>query len=291
MLPAMSSASKVVITAALTGVAATRKQCPAIPYTPVEIAEEALRAYEAGAAIVHIHGREDDGSASFRPELFSQIAEEVRSRCPVLLNWSTGAVGLSMEERVAPVRAVPPDMAALNMGSMNYAKYSPKTKQFYFDFVFQNPFVDITKCLEVLNEHGVRPELECFDTGHVQNARPLIDQGLLCPPYQFSLILGVLGGAPATTEQLVQMRRTLPDGASWQLIGIGTIQWKMVAAALSMGGNIRVGLEDNLYLGPGVMASSNGELVEKAVRMARDVGLEPATVEEARKILGLRETA
>ncbi|MFP6639301.1 MAG: 3-keto-5-aminohexanoate cleavage protein, partial [Myxococcota bacterium] len=199
----MSCSDKVVITAALTGVAATRKQCPAIPYTPVEIAEEALRAYDAGAAIVHIHGREEDGAASFRPEIFEQIAAEVRSRCPVLLNWSTGAVGLSMEERTAPVRHVPPDMAALNMGSMNYAKYSPKTKQFYFDFVFENPFGEITKCLEALNANGVRPELECFDTGHIGNAVPLVDQGLLRPPLQFSLILGVLGGAQATTDQLL----------------------------------------------------------------------------------------
>ena len=277
----------VVVTAALTGAATTRQHCPAIPYTPVEIAEEACRAAEAGAAIVHIHGREDDGRPSFRPEVFVEIRDRIRERSDVLLNWSTGAIGLSIEERTAPVRGCPPEMAALNMGSMNYAIYSSRTKSFPFEAVFQNSFPDIIACLEVLAGHGVQPEMECFDLGHIGNAAPLIDLGLLREPLQFSLILGVLGGIPARIENLVSMAGAVPDGAHWQVIGIGEAQWPLVGAALAMGGHVRVGLEDNFYLSDGAMANSNADLVEKAVRMARDVGREPAGVADTAGRLGI----
>ncbi|MBI4618270.1 MAG: 3-keto-5-aminohexanoate cleavage protein [Planctomycetes bacterium] len=283
----MSPAKKIVVTAALTGVAANRKQCPHLPYTPAEIAAEAKRAHDAGAAIVHIHGREDDGRPSFRPELFAEIRDRIRADGPVLLNFSTGAIGLSMDERTAHIRRAPPEMAALNMGSMNYAIYSEKAKKFHFEAVFHNSFPEIVQCVTALAESGVRPELECFDLGHIGNTRPLVDLGLLKDPLQFSLILGVLGGIPASTRNLVTMQASLPPRAIWQVIGIGDEQWPLVAAALSMGGNVRVGMEDNFYLSAGIMARSNGDLVEKAVRMARDVGLEPASAPEAREMLGL----
>lgn len=279
--------NRVIVTAALTGAATTRKHCPHLPYTPVEIAEEARRAAEAGASIVHVHAREDDGRPSFRPELFAAIAREIRARSDVLLNWSTGAIGLSIEERTAHVPVAPPDMAALNMGSMNYAIYSPRTKSFPFEAVFHNSFPEIVACLEVLDAQAVRPELECFDIGHVGNTEPLRDMGLLRPPLQFSLILGVLGGIPASTRNLVAMVENLPPDSRWQVIGIGREQWRLVAAALSMGGNVRVGLEDNFYHPSGEMARSNGDLVAQAVRMARDVGLEPADPGEARRMLAL----
>ncbi len=284
----MGVEDRVVITAALTGVAANRAQCPAIPYTPAEIAEEARRAYEAGAAVVHIHAREDDGGPSFRKERYAEIQAECRARAPgLLLNFSTGAIGIPMEERVAHIRHLRPEIGALNMGSMNYAKFSSKRKEFVFDFVFQNPFRDIVYLLEQMRAGGVRPELECFDLGHIGNTAPLVEMGLLAPPLQFSLILGVLGGAPPTTRNLVAMVENLPPGAIWEAIGISHVQWRLLAAALTMGGNIRVGLEDNFYLPSGEMARSNGDLVAAAARLARDLGREPAQGAEAREVLRL----
>ena len=281
----MSSA--VVITAALTGVLATREQCPAIPYTPVEIAEEARRAAEAGAAVVHIHARTPEGGPDWSVDTFREIQSEVRARTDVIVNFSTGSVGMPAEERVAHIRELKPDIGALNMGSMNYAIYSSRKKAFYHDHVFANPFRDIQFFLEAMNEAGVRPELECFDTGHIANTAPLLDLGTLRPPLQFSLIMGVLGGIPGTARHLQNQVDTLPDGAYWQVIGIGLNQWALAASALAMGGNVRVGLEDNFYVEEGKMAGSNGDLVEKAVRLARYVGRPVATVAEARKILCL----
>ena len=280
----------VVITAALTGVLATREQCPAIPYTPREIADEAQRAADAGAAIVHIHARSPEGGPDWSVETFREIQSEVRARTDVIINFSTGAVGIPAEERIAHIRELRPDIGALNMGSMNYAIYSSKKKAFYHDHVFANPFRDIQFFLEAMNEAGVRPELECFDTGHIANTAPLIDMGVLRPPYQFSLIMGVLGGVPGTPRHLQNQVDTLPRDSMWQVIGIGLNQWALAAAALAMGGNVRVGLEDNFYLEEGRMAQSNGELVAKAARLAADVGRPVASVAEARKILSLERS-
>jgi uncharacterized protein (DUF849 family) len=279
--------TKTIVTAALTGVLATRDQCPAIPYTPKEIAEEALRAADAGAAIVHIHARTPDGGPDWRLETFAEIFAEVRARTDVIINFSTGAVGIPPEERVAHVRDLRPEIAALNMGSMNYAIYSEKRKAFHHDHVFANPFKDIQFFLEAMNAAGVRPEMECFDAGHIGNTRPLIDMGVLKPPFQFSLIMGVLGGIPGTTRHLVDQVDSLPPGSHWQVIGISLNQWPLVAAAITMAGNVRVGLEDNFYLEEGKMAKSNGDLVEKAARLCRDLGREAASVQEARAQLDL----
>jgi uncharacterized protein (DUF849 family) len=279
---------KTIVTAALTGVLTTREQSPAIPYTPAEIGEEARRSVEAGASIVHIHARQNDGRPAYDVETYAQIDAEVRQRCPnVIINYSTGAIGIDRETRIQQITALKPDMAALNMGSMNYAIYSRKQKKFYHDHVFANPFKDIQYFLEAMNAAGTRPEMECFDSGHINNAQPLIDLGILQPPYQFSLIMGVLGGIPASTKNLVQQVDHLPDGAHWQVISIGGKQWPLVAAAVSMNGNVRVGLEDNLYLPNGDLAQSNGELVGKAAELVRLVGGEVATIAEARTILQL----
>lgn len=285
----MGLQDKVVITAALTGVLADRAQCPSIPYTPQEIADEALRAYNAGASVVHIHGREYDGSPSLRVEIFREILEEIRKRCPIIINFSTGAIGVAKETRIAHVKELKPEIAALNMGTMNYAKYSPKRKNFVFSLVFQNPFDEIVFFLDTMNKSGVKPECECFDLGHLESTFPLMDMGLL-QNFQVSLIMGVVGGVAATARNLAHLASLVPSGVAWQVIGISEEQWLLVAAALALGGNIRVGLEDNFYLSPGVMAQGNGPLVEKGVRMARDIGREPATVEEARVILRLGET-
>lgn len=284
----MELADKVVISAALTGVAANREQCKWIPYTPEEIADEALRAYNAGAAIVHIHGREYDGTPSWRVEIFREVMQEVRKRCPIIINFSTGAVGVDRDTRIGHIRELRPEIAALNMGTMNYAKYSSKRKNFVFSLVFQNPFDDIMFFLDTMNRSGVKPECECFDLGHVESILPLMDMGLL-RNFQLSLVMGVVGGMGATARNLTHVSSVVPAGVAWQVIGISQEQWLLVSTALALGGNIRVGLEDNFYLAPGKMAEGNGPLVEKAARMARDIGREPATVEEARAILGLRE--
>jgi uncharacterized protein (DUF849 family) len=190
-------ARKVIVTCALTGVAATRKQCPAIPYTPAEIGEEARRAYEAGASVVHIHAREDDGSPSHRVEVYGEIMKEVRKRSPVLINFSTGAVEVPKEERVRHITELRPEIGALNMGSMNYAKYNSTKKGFVFNWVFENSFDTIQFFLDAMVKSGVKPELECFDMGHCYNIRPFLDMGLVKGPLQFSFIMGVLGGVPA----------------------------------------------------------------------------------------------
>jgi uncharacterized protein (DUF849 family) len=278
---------KVIVSAALTGVLATRDQCPAIPYTPKEIGEEAKRAADAGAAIVHIHARTPQGGPDWSVETFAEIFDEVRARTDAIINFSTGGVGIPAEERIAHIRDLRPEMAALNMGSMNYAIYSEKKKAFYHDHVFANPFSDIQLFLETMKTAGVRPEMECFDAGHIGNTRPLIDMGVLDAPYQFSLIMGVLGGIPGTTRHLVDQVDSLPQGSHWQVIGIGLNQWPLVAAAIAMDGNVRVGLEDNFYVEQGKMAKSNGDLVEKATRLARDLGREVASIAEARVQLSL----
>lgn len=279
---------KTIITAALTGVLATREQCPAIPYTAAEIAREARRSLDAGASIVHIHARQDDGKPAFDVESYRRIDEAVRELCPeAIINYSTGAIGVDRQTRIAPISALSPHMAALNMGSMNYAMYSREKKRFYHDHIFENRFEDIRFYLQAMNAAGTRPEMECFDLGHINNAEPLRDMGLVPEPACYSLVMGVLGGIPATTRNLLHMVESLPRGAHWQVIGIGRVQWPLVAAAIGLEGHVRVGLEDNFYLRPGEMAQSNGELVAKAARLIEDLGAQVASPQEARGMLGL----
>jgi 3-keto-5-aminohexanoate cleavage enzyme len=276
------------ITCALSGVVANRSQCPAIPYRPEDYAAEAKRAWEAGAAAVHIHARSPDGAPSHEVADYRAIRDAVVDACPIIINFSTGAIGIPTEKKVAPIRELRPAVGALNMGSMNYAKYHPARKDFVFEYVFANPFSEITRILRAMNEAATRPELECFDVGHVGNAFPLVDMGLLAPPFQFSMILGVLGGAPPTMANLLAMVEQAPPRSDWEVIGIGRDQWRLLAAACAMGGNVRVGLEDNFYLPDGAMARSNGDLVERAARMVRDQGRQLATVEQCRERLALR---
>jgi 3-keto-5-aminohexanoate cleavage enzyme len=275
------------ITCALSGVVANRDQCPAIPYAPEDYAAEAKRAYEAGAAVVHIHARTPEGLPSYEIQDYRNIYDAVTAACPIIINFSTGAINITTQQKIGHIQAVKPAIGALNMGSMNYAKYHSEKKRFVFEFVFPNPFSEIIEIVQAMNEVRTKPELECFDLGHVGNSYPLIDMGILQPPYQYSLILGVLGGIPPTVPNLVRMVELLPAASDWEVIGISLDQWRLLAAAIGLGGNIRVGLEDNFYVSPGIMAKSNGELVEKAARMVRDQGREPATVEECRARLKL----
>ena len=283
----MALEDKVIITCALSGVLANRDQCPHIPYTPVEIADEAKRAWDAGATVVHIHGRTDDGAPSWELETFRHIKDEIRKRCPIILNFSTGTMDDDISMQAAIIRELKPEIAALNMGTMNYAKYSAKRKQFVFDMVFPNTFGKIEQFLDVMNEAGVKPELECFDAGHTNSVWPLYDMGKLKKPTQYSFIMGVLGGLPTSIEALQLQKQTIPPGSTWEVIGIGREQWRFVASALVLGGNIRVGLEDNFYLPSGTMASSNGQLVEQAAQLVALTGRQVANVDDARALLSL----
>jgi uncharacterized protein (DUF849 family) len=289
----MALEDPVVITCAISGALASRDQCPAIPYTPAEYAAEARRIVEEGGVQIHIHARSADGAPSYAPGDFVAIADAIKTEIgdAALINFSTGAVGASVEQRVAYLAAARPDVAALNMGSLNYAKYSRSRKGFAFVFVFANPFSEITELLGAMRELGIRPEAECFDLGHVASMVPLLDMGLLEPPVSANLVMGVLGGVPASASNLLAMTDNLPADrarpAHWSVIGIGRGQWSMVAAALGMGGSIRVGLEDNFYLPSGEMARSNGELVAQGRALAQASGRGVATVGQARSLLGL----
>jgi 3-keto-5-aminohexanoate cleavage enzyme len=285
----MSLEDPVVITCAVSGALAGREQCPAIPYTPAEYAAEARRIADEGGVMVHIHARRPDGTPSHAVDDYRAITEAIRAEVgdALIVNYSTGAVGVPVADRVAYVRALRPEVAALNMGSMNYAKYSPRRRAFVFQAVFANPFDEIVALLEAMTEAGVRPEHECFDLGHVGSLAPLIDMGVLAPPLHVSFVMGVVGGVPATARNVAAMADNLPAGAHWGVIGISRAQWPMLAAALSQGGSIRVGLEDNFHLPDGTMARSNGDLVAKARQMTLDAGRRPATVAEARTMLGL----
>jgi 3-keto-5-aminohexanoate cleavage enzyme len=283
----------VVISCSISGVIANRDQCPAIPYTPEEYAAEARRAVDEGASQIHIHARAPDGTPSYEVEDFRAITDAILAEVgDVIVNYSTGAIGIPIEKRIEYLRALRPDVAALNMSSMNYAKYSSRRKDFVFKAVFENSFDTIIEFLTAMKELGIKPEHECFDAGHVANLDPLIDMGLLeRTPLQISLVMGVNGGIRPTPRNVGFMADQIPGGAEgenqWQVIGISRDQWKLLGASLVLGGNVRAGVEDNLYLPNGEMARSNGELIAKARQMAEDVGRRAATVAEARELLGV----
>ena len=278
---------RVIVTAALTGAITTREHCPAIPYTPDEIAEEARRAEEAGAAVVHIHARTDDGEPTEDPERFRAIHDAVRERSEVVVNLATGSDKRSTETRRRYIREVEPEIAALSIGSVNSAKYSSRREEFVYETVFENPFGEVRELLGAMADAGVKPEIECFNLGHLSNAVPLLESGELPEPLHASLIMGGPAGLPATAGNLVHLVRQLPDSATWQVIGVGRDQWPMVATAAAMGGNVRVGLEDNFYTSDGEMAESNADLVAEAIELAERVGREPASPAEARELLSL----
>jgi 3-keto-5-aminohexanoate cleavage enzyme len=286
----MSLDDPVIITCAISGAIAGREQCPSIPYTPEEYAAEARRIVDEGGAMIHIHARRPDGTPSYEVEDFRAITDAIRAELgadDVIINYSTGAIGVPLAKRIAYLRELRPDVAALNMGSMNYAKYSQSRKAFVFSTVFANPFEEIVELLVAMNELGIRPEHECFDVGHVGSLAPLVDMGVLHAPLHVDCVMGITGGIPPTPRNLAAMVDNVPAGAHWGVIGISRPQWMLVATALTLGGSVRVGLEDNYYLPDGTMARSNGELVARARRMTEDAGRRPATVAQAREMLGV----
>ena len=239
---------------------------------------------------VHIHARKPDGTPSYEIEDFRAITEAIRAEVDdVIINYSTGAIGVPIEKRIEYLRELRPDVAALNMGSMNYAKYSRRRKDFVFKAVFENSFDTIIEFVTAMNELGIRPEHECFDSGHVANLDPLLDMGLLSAPLQVSCVMGVTGGIRPTPKNLAHMAEQVPDGdgSNWGVIGISRGQWALIAAAAALGGNVRAGLEDNFYLPDGEMARSNGDLIAKAREIVENAGRRAATVAEARELHGV----
>jgi 3-keto-5-aminohexanoate cleavage enzyme len=276
-----------ILTCSISGAVAGRDQCPAIPYTPEEYAAEARRAVDEGASMIHIHARTPAGVPSFEVEDFRAITEAIKGAVDdVIVNYSTGAVGVPVEKRIAYLRELRPDVAALNMGSMNYAKYSPRRKEFVFKLVFENSFDTLVEFVTAMTEIGIRPEHECFDSGHVASLDPLIDMGLLSEPLQVSCVMGVTGGIRPSPRNLAHMAEQVPElRHNWGVIGVSRGQWALIAAAAALGGNVRAGLEDNFYLPDGEMARSNGDLIAKAREIVENAGRRVASVAEARRLL------
>ncbi len=265
------------ITAALVGAEVMREQTPYVPYTPEEIAEEARRCREAGAIMAHVHGRREDGTPTQDRATFQQILEKIRERSDILVQFSTGgAVGMDVEERIEALD-LKPDMATLTTGTVNFG-----------DDVFWNDMATIRTIAQRLQTHAIRPEVEIFDTGMVDTALRLRKEGLLDPDaLHFDFVLGVPGAMGARIENLEFLVSMLPEGCTWSVAGVGRHELPMAYAAIDMGGHVRVGLEDNIYVSKGVLAKSNAELVEKVVEYAQKVGRPLATIEQAKTLLNI----
>lgn len=273
---------KLFITAAVTGSGPTRKNNPNLPYTPVEIANEIVRSFEAGASISHVHVRDPKtGAPSFELEYFREIRDRVRSKCDILLNFTTSAANLTGEkviERRLGTTTLGPELCTLDIASMNYQNR-----------VFINPPDWGPYGAKVARERGVKPELECFDAGHVLLANRLVEQDLVAPPYLYQICLGVAGGMEASCKNFMFMKEIIPQkDVVWTTLGIGREEFPMAVMSILNGGHVRVGFEDNVYLSRGVLAKSNAELVEKAVRLARELGRDIARPEEVRKMLHIK---
>lgn len=267
---------KLIITAALVGAELTRSDTPYLPLKPKEIAEEAKRACDAGASVLHLHARDGEGRPTQDRETYREIIERVREACDAVIQVSTGgAVGMSEEERLQPV-SLGPEMATLTTGTVNFGTE-----------VFSNPRDLTVRFAEAMRKHGVKPEIEVFDAGMVANALWLAGKGLVDVPLHFDFVLGVPGGLPASVKNLLFLSELIPPGSTWTVAGIGSRQLAMAAAAVIMGGHARVGLEDNIFYRKGVKSQGNAPLVERVVRIARELEREVARPIEARAILGI----
>ncbi|MFC1474718.1 3-keto-5-aminohexanoate cleavage protein [bacterium] len=275
---------KVIITVAPTGSVTSRDDTPHLPITPDEVAEETLRSYNAGASVVHLHARDpESGKPVNDTAVYKAYLERIRDKCDIVTQITTGGgavtMGLSPEERIQSVQELKPEMASLNAGSMNFGRK-----------LFPNPPDVIELYAQKMKEWNVVPEFEVYDVGMINNVKHLILRaGIMETPLQFSLVMGILGGIPATMKNLLFMSEALPEGCTWQTIGIGRHQIPLGAAGVLAGGNVRVGMEDNVFLSKGVLAKSNAEFVEKMVRIIKEIGLDIASPAEARKMLNIKK--
>jgi uncharacterized protein (DUF849 family) len=306
-----SGSRKVIVSCAVTGAVHVPSQSPYLPITPEQIAENALGAAEAGAAILHLHARNpENGRPTPDPEMYMKFLPAIKAGTNAVINITTGGgQGMSLDQRLAAALRAKPEMCSLNMGSMNFGRFgiANRITEFKFDweaddleasrdYIFRNTYKDIEYILKTLGEgHGVRFEYECYDVGHLYNLAYFVDAGLVKPPFFVQTIFGILGGIGTDPEDLMQMKRTADrlfgDSYRWSVLGAGRHQLPMVTMGAIMGGNVRVGLEDNIYLGKGELAKSNGELVAKIVRILKELSLEIATPDEAREILNLKGAA
>lgn len=270
---------ELLITAAVNGAETHRRQTPYVPYTPAEIAEEAERCRHSGAAMVHVHGRTPDGEATQDRQTYRRILQAIRDRTDVLVQFSTGgAVGMDIEERIEALD-LKPDMATLTTGTVNFG-----------DGVFMNSLPQIRTVAERLKTHGVRPEIEIFDTGMVDTALRLVDEGLLDAPLHFDFVLGVPGGMGGRAENLEFLVSMIPSESTWSVAGVGRHELPLAKKAIEMGGHVRVGLEDNIYVSKGELAKGSFELVEKVVEMGRAEGRDPMGPDRAAELLRLDGT-
>ena len=300
--------NKVIITCAITGSIHVPTMSPHLPITPKEIADDAVKAGEAGAAVVHIHMRDPKtGAPSSDLKLFREALASIKERSDVVICVTTGGgLGMSREDRIKVVPEFRPEMASFNMGSMNFClepilhkfeknfkydwerKYTDMTR----DLVFRNTFTDLEYITKIFYDNNTRPELECYDVGQIYNAAYLLQKGILKTPLYMQFVHGILGGIGTHPDDLMHMKRTADrlfrENYTWSVIGAGKSEFPLCTQGVILGGNVRVGLEDNLYLEGGRLAKSNAELVEKMVRIAKEFGKKPVTPDEARKILGLK---
>jgi 3-keto-5-aminohexanoate cleavage enzyme len=273
---------KVIITAAVTGSRPTKEMNPAVPYSPEEIAEAAVDCCRAGAAIAHIHVRDpESGRPAFRLELFKEVVDHIRNQCDIIINLTTSGFNLQgdniIEQRLQPL-SLKPELCSFDIGSLNFR-----------DRAFINPPEWGRTGVKIMREQGVKPEIEVFDTGHIYQALEFIKEGGFEQPPYFQLCMGTKWGIDATPENLLFMKNMLPDSAVWSVLGIGKSQLSMIGMAIILGGNIRVGFEDNLYIKKGVPAKNNAQMVKMAVNLVHRFQKEEATPDEARNILGIKE--
>jgi 3-keto-5-aminohexanoate cleavage enzyme len=281
--------NKVIITAALAGAATFKNNNPAVPYTPAEFAEEAHRAYKAGAAMVHVHGRRDDGFATYEIDRIRQIYDAIKQKTPeVIVNLSSAASpDATPEQRIAQIIAIKPEMASLNTNTMNFSLMDRKTGRIIFDNVFTNTFTMLQDFGKAMESNGVKPEIEIYDFGGIDNTLLIMKQGFFSKPMNFNFVWGTAGGQAFRATVFETMMHALPEGANITSCGIGFEQFPAITQSCILGGHMRVGLEDNVRMPNGELAKGNWELVEVAVKIAACLGREPATPDEARAIMGL----
>lgn len=300
--------SKVIISCAITGSAHTPSMSDALPITPEEIAEQSVEAAEAGAAILHLHARvPETGAPTGNPDVYAQFLPVIRQRTDAVINITTGGSAvMSVKDRLAAAARFKPEMCSLNMGSINFAFFGAAKRLTHWkydweeayvvnsdDYIFRNTFRDIAYILESLRDGGTRFEHECYDVGHLYNLAHFVDQGLVAAPFFVQMIFGILGGIGSELDNLMFMKQTADrlfgrDSFRWSVLAAGRHQMPFITQAALLGGHVRVGLEDSLFIEPRKMAVSNAQQVEKAVRILAEMGHEPASPAEARAMLGLK---
>ena len=281
----------VIITAALTGAATMKNQNPAVPYTPAEFAEEAYKCYKAGVAMVHVHARMDNGFATHEHDRIRETHDAIKQKCPELIVNLSSAVGMgkTAEQRISQIVAIKPEMASLNTNTMNFSIVDRKTGKIFIDYVFENTFTMLQDFGKAMEENGVKPEIEVYDMGGLDNTMLIAKQGFFTDPMNFNFVWGVAGGQSFRSDSFIALMNAIPPKANFTTCGVGTDEFPCIMQSCILGGHMRVGLEDNIRMPNGELAKGSYELAEVAVRVAECLGRPVATPDEARAIMGLRK--